>query len=100
MFTLMKRSKHGICLFCQRDCSLTFHHLIPRKLHRRAHFRKHYNKEQLNTGIDICRQCHRGVHKRYDEMTLGKQFSTQELLQADEDLQRHFEWVSKQRISD
>lgn len=100
MLLLMKRSKHGTCPLCQRECSLTFHHLIPRKLHRRTHFRKHYDREQLNIGVNICRQCHRGIHKQYDEMALGKQLCSLELLQADEDLQRHFQWVSKQRISE
>ena len=97
---MTNRPKQGPCPLCHRTCALTFHHLIPRKLHRRTHFRKNYSKDQLNVGINICRQCHSGIHKQYDEMQLGKQFTTLEALRADEQLQRHFEWVSKQKISD
>lgn len=86
------------CPLCGRTCALTFHHLIPRKLHRRTHYRKHYTKKQLNQGIDICRQCHTGIHKQYGEMQLAKQFNTLEALQADEDLARHFAWVAKQKV--
>lgn len=82
---------------CGRQTALTFHHLIPKKLHRRAFFQKHYNKEQLNTGINICRPCHDGIHDLYGEMELAKRFPTLESLLADEALHRHFAWVAKQK---
>ena len=47
----------------------------------------------------VCRDCHTGIHKRYDEMTLGKQLNTLEGLLADPGLMQHFAWVSKQRES-
>lgn len=94
----MLRVKKGTCLLCQRNSSLTFHHLIPKKLHRRDYFKKHYSKVQLNKGVNICRKCHSGIHDIYDEMTLAKQYNTLGRLQADESLAKHFEWVSKQRI--
>ena len=71
----------------------------PRKMHRHTHFRKHYNKEQLNQGINICRQCHSGIHRQYDEMQLAKTRNTLETLLNDEVLTRHFDWVSKQKVS-
>jgi len=77
---------------------LTLHHLIPRKLHRRAHFRKHYSRDQLNAGIYICRACHNGVHKLYDEMHLGRYLNTLASLQADEAVARHVSWVAKQKV--
>lgn len=76
---------------------LTFHHLIPRKMHRRAWFKRHFDRDVLNSGIMICRKCHSGIHKHYDEMALGKHFYTLELLLADDKLSRHFEWVARQR---
>ena len=45
----------------------------------------------------MCRRCHSGIHKRHDEMTLGKHYATLERLLADPDLKQHFEWVAKQR---
>ena len=94
----MAKLKHGVCPLCARRTALTFHHLIPRKVHRRAHFKKHYSRLQLNQGIDICRTCHNGVHRRYDEMSLAKDFASLEKLRTDPELARFFDWVSKQRI--
>lgn len=85
------------CALCGRRVALTLHHLIPRKVHRRTRFAKHYSRDELNRGILICRACHSGIHARYDEMTLATRFSSLEALRADEDLQRHFRWVARQR---
>lgn len=93
-----RQRRGGRCPFCQRELPLTFHHLIPKKLHRRARFRKLYSREQLNKGIAICRQCHDGIHKRYDEMQLYKRYSSPEALWNDPELQRHFHWVAKQKV--
>lgn len=89
--------KTGPCRLCGRHAALTFHHLIPRKLHRRRHFRKHHDRETLQQGIAICRLCHKGLHRLHDEMTLAKQLSTLEALRADPAVQRHVAWVRKQR---
>ena len=86
------------CPFCARKTHLTLHHYIPRKVHRRAHFKKHYTKHVLASGIRICRQCHSGIHKFYDEMHLAKHLNSCELLLRDEALATHFAWVAKQRI--
>jgi len=76
---------------------LTAHHLIPRKLHRRTHFKKRFSKVQLQNTIPICRECHSGLHKLYDEMHLGKRLNTPDKLLADPVVKKHIEWVSKQR---
>lgn len=67
-------------------------------MHRRKRFQKEYTKQQLNQGINICRSCHRGIHKTYDEMTLASQFNTLNAILNDETLQRHFGWVGRQRV--
>lgn len=92
-----EHTENASCVLCTRVVELTFHHLIPRKMHRRTHFKKHFNREQLNEGIHICRKCHNGIHAAYDEMTLAKELNTLELLQQDEVLRKHFEWVAKQK---
>ncbi|NVK89657.1 MAG: HNH endonuclease [Gammaproteobacteria bacterium] len=90
--------KPDVCVTCGRFTDLTFHHLIPRKMHRRKRFQKLYNTEQLNQGIAICRQCHRGIHKQYDEMTLAMEKNSLQKLLDDAPLRRHFDWVAKQKI--
>lgn len=91
----LKRVKFGICAFCGREVPLTFHHLIPRKLHRRAYFKKNFEKSELRQGVNICRQCHNGIHDLYDEMTLFQKFSDPESLMQDPALKRHFAWARK-----
>ena len=54
-------------------------------------------KKQLNVGVHVCRLCHRGIHRLYDELTLARDFNTLEQLLADEALAKHFAWVSKQK---
>ncbi|MEO0424972.1 MAG: hypothetical protein AAF184_21735 [Pseudomonadota bacterium] len=93
-----RRGKYGRCLLCERERPLTFHHLIPRKLHRRPYYRKHYSREFLNLGIDICRLCHDGIHDLYDEKRLAKEFASLEALRADEAISRHVAWVAKQKL--
>jgi len=95
----VERKKFGLCPLCARVCHLTFHHLIPKKLHRRNFYKKHYSREQLNIGINICRQCHSGIHRFYDEKVLATDLNTLEALQSDEALKKHFAWVAKQTIS-
>lgn len=85
------------CLFCHRQVALTFHHLIPKKLHSRNFFKKKYKKSELRDGIMICRLCHDGLHDLYDEMRLGKEFNTMETIMADPALMKHFAWVAKQK---
>jgi 5-methylcytosine-specific restriction endonuclease McrA len=86
-----------VCALCGATRPLTFHHLIPRKLHRRDYFRKNFSRRELARGIDICRYCHNGIHDRYDEMTLGKNFSTLDALRSDEALREHFVWAGRQK---
>ena len=67
-------------------------------MHRRSFFKKHYTKEEKQTGVMICRQCHSGIHRFYDEMTLAKELNTLELIKQDPRLAAFFHWVSKQRV--
>jgi len=87
------------CQLCNQVRDLTFHHLIPRKLHRRSRFQKRFSHDELNTGIRICKLCHRGLHRTYDEMTLATKFSSVEAIRADDALLRHIYWSSRQKVT-
>ena len=91
-------SRVGICPCCGRKTRLTFHHLVPRHMHRRAYFRKKFSRDERNKGIAICRQCHDGIHRFYSSMELAKQLNTLDKLLHDEKLASYFAWVSKQRV--
>ena len=93
----MPRVPPDHCELCQAGRELTFHHLIPKKVHRRAFFRRTYDREQLQQGVFLCRLCHRAVHRFYDEMTLARQFASLAALQASPELQKHVQWARKQK---
>lgn len=91
-----KKSKTGACCLCGRHTLLTFHHLIPRAVHKRNRIKRLYDKEALSKGIDICRKCHNGIHALYDEMTLALQFNELIKLERDPAIAKHIAWVAKQ----
>ncbi|MCB1786766.1 MAG: hypothetical protein H6953_08055 [Chromatiaceae bacterium] len=96
----MSRSgDNGCCSLCGRRTELTFHHLVPRKVHRRTYFRKHFDRQALSAGIEVCRLCHTGLHRLYDEMTLARRLCSLTALRADPAIRRHVQWVRKQRES-
>ena len=90
--------KAGPCALCAREAPLTFHHLIPRKVHRRPRFAKRYERMALAGGIDVCHLCHKAIHRFHDEMTLATTLNTLEALRADPALLRHSTWAAKQTV--
>lgn len=86
-----------MCTLCERTTDLSFHHLIPRKLHKRKRFAKQYSKDQLNKGLMLCHLCHKGLHRLYNEMELGTRFNTEQTLRNDETIARHMGWVARQK---
>ena len=92
--------KTGPCELCERPGKLlTFHHLIPRHCHRKKRFRARFSiAEMRSRGLWICRPCHGGIHDLIpDEKLLGWNYNTRELLLANEQIQKHVNWVKKQK---
>ncbi|MCK5769942.1 HNH endonuclease [Algiphilus sp.] len=86
------------CALCGRDVPLSFHHLIPRRNHRRPWFRRHFSKTDMQRrGVMLCRECHRAVHRFFDEQTLGRRLNTLEALRAEPAIRRHVAWARKLR---
>lgn len=86
------------CPLCGRDQPLTKHHLIPRTVHKNKWFKKRFTREEMGTGVDVCRDCHSAIHKYIpSEKELGRSFNTLELLQEHEELSRYVKWLSRQR---
>lgn len=92
------RLKPDLCELCTRHISLTFHHLIPRKVHRRTRFKKHYDSTTLNRGIWVCRDCHKAIHRFHTEMELALSFCHLETLKQSEALMGHIQWQKRQRV--
>jgi hypothetical protein len=89
----MARDRDGHCDLCGRRRTLTFHHLVPRQLHRNKWFRKRFTREQMNAGIDICPDCHRAVHQYIDRKELGRTYNTRERLLDHPQLGRFIAWI-------
>jgi len=83
------------CLLCEREKSLTEHHLIPKQMHKRL--KKKYSKDELNKTISICRDCHSQIHKLFSEKLLALKYNTLELLKIAPGLEKFITWVRKQK---
>jgi 5-methylcytosine-specific restriction endonuclease McrA len=97
---LSKRDRgSGRCELCGRDVALTFHHLIPRKVHGKKRFlRRHGKPAMQRRGLYVCKLCHKGIHTIIpDEKELAESYNTKELLLAHEGIARHVKWAAKQK---
>ena len=92
----MGRGSHGACALCERTTALTFHHLVPRMLRRRAWFRQNVPPERWQAGIDVCHPCHKAIHRFIDEKELGRTYNTLERLRDHPDLRAFVAWVQTQ----
>ena len=90
--------KQKTCALCERERVLTFHHLIPKKTHKRTYVRNQFSKMEMQTrGIYLCKDCHRMVHRHIDHRTLALEYNTLEALQVHPELEKFISWVRKQR---
>ncbi|MEQ8767902.1 MAG: hypothetical protein RL885_28620 [Planctomycetota bacterium] len=87
------KEPEGHCRLCGRRRPLTFHHLIPRSLHSNKWFKKRYAREELQRGIDICRDCHSAIHRFASEKELGRDWNTVEALLAHEEIGKFVRWL-------
>ncbi|HJO34601.1 MAG: hypothetical protein SV108_04215 [Pseudomonadota bacterium] len=89
------RDQAPVCGLCARPARLTRHHLIPRRLHRQARFRRRYGREALRTHVlMLCSPCHRHVHAVLPERALGEHYSSREALLAHPDIARFVGWLA------
>lgn len=85
------------CNFCGRMKELTFHHYIPKTLHKNKLFVKLYDKKFMQThGVDLCDDCHSAIHDFFTEKDLGKNYNSKEKLFATEKIRNFIKWVKKQ----
>lgn len=94
-----KNNRPCRCELCDREVRLTFHHLIPRRVHKRTRFIRQHGKEQMrSTGIWLCTLCHSGIHTIIpNERVLAESYNTKDLLLSHEGIARHIAWARKQK---
>lgn len=97
------------CQMCERIMPLTFHHLFPKKVHKRIEERKRGDKGEatgipkhmLRTcGIMICRPCHSMLHKTFDHRTLAEEKNTLERICQDPKIVSWISYARKQKELD
>ncbi|MEL6672938.1 MAG: hypothetical protein AAFR61_12125 [Bacteroidota bacterium] len=84
------------CELCERKvAATTAHHLIPRTLHSNKWFKKRYTREQMSQTIDLCRDCHRQVHRFIPHKLLGREFNEVAKIKAHPQMGPFIEWIKK-----
>ncbi len=69
----------------------TVHHLVPKQVGRR----KGLKTAELPTA-DLCPDCHRQLHRLFDNRELAERLSTIEALRSDERVASFLAWLRKQ----
>ncbi len=89
-----------VCALCFRlpKRGTTEHHLIPRTCHSNKWFKKNFSREQMQTTVSLCRDCHNAVHKFVPkEKELGRHFYSLDLLKSHPQIAKFAAWASKQK---
>ena len=85
------------CVLCDRDRPVTFHHLIPRTLHRKRWAKVQFDRADLQAGIWVCRDCHDAIHRFIPHRELAESYRTLASLQDHPELAKFVMWIRKQR---
>lgn len=86
------------CELCQREKPLQFHHLIPKRLHKKRFYRLKYDKEFLaHQGIWLCPECHRQLHLLFTHEELGRRYHTLEAILDSEKVQKFLRYIRKKK---
>ena len=82
------------CELCLREVSgTTKHHLIPRTNHKNKWFKKNFSFEELHSTVDLCRDCHRQIHKFIPEKEMGRNYNSLEKLLTQEQVATFVGWL-------
>lgn len=85
------------CKLCDRLRELTFHHFIPRFCHTNKWFKKRYTRDQMQDGIDLCKDCHKFVHDQFTEKELGRDLNNRQKMLEHKSIQKFVQWVRKKK---
>ena len=89
-----------LCELCGCEGAYNFHHLIPRKVRGNKWFKKRYTQQEMQQGIEVCKQCHRAIHNLIpDEKELGRHYHTVPALLSHPDVAKYVQW-KKRRSSE
>lgn len=85
-----------LCELCEVESAYNFHHLIPRTVHSNKWFKKRYTREQMRSGLNTCKACHRAIHDLVpSEKELARHYNSLEQLREHPEIANFLRW--KQR---
>ena len=82
----------NICELCECEEVYDFHHLIPRTNHNNKWFKKRYSLQEMQQGINVCKQCHKFIHNNIKEKVLGREYNTLKKLKAHPKINGYLNW--------
>ena len=88
----------GACPICEREMPLTKHHLVPRETHA-WYSKRGWTKEQLHSGVGLCRDCHSAIHRFISNRDLAKEYYSLALLLQHPKVQKWIPYAQKQRTT-
>ena len=83
----------GKCALCEREETLTRHHLIPRTRHHNKRNQREFSRAAVRAIVGLCRSCHSQVHQLLSEKQLEREFNTLEALRAHPGVAEFVEWI-------
>ncbi len=94
---MTESKKIGECELCSKENAvLTFHHLVPRKLHRKSIITKLFPETDLHTyGIMVCASCHKMIHKKINHFDLATEYNSLQKLKAHQELSKFIRFQQK-----
>ena len=88
-----------VCELCERtNMKLTFHHLIPRKMHDKKYIQKLHPTIEFNRyGIYLCIPCHNQLHTLFSHKDLAIEFYSIERIKTSEKMKAAIKFNAKQK---
>lgn len=84
-----------LCAICEREETLTRHHLIPRTRHANKRNKREFDRAVVKVTIGLCRPCHSQLHALLAEKELEREWNTLEKLRTHPELMRFAGWIAK-----
>jgi hypothetical protein len=83
----------AVCAICEREETLTRHHLIPRTRHRNKRNKRDFDRAVVRQVVGICRPCHSQIHEVLSEKQLEREFNTVAKLKQHPEIAKFARWV-------
>jgi hypothetical protein len=92
-----RKNKKDKCELCGKENSiLAFHHLVPKKLHKKTAITTLFLDVDLNSyGVMVCAPCHKMIHKKINHFDLATKYYSLEKLKNHFQLSRFIAFQQK-----